>query len=335
MKRTVAMILSLVLLITALAGCGGNSGGTTTTAAPAGTTAQGGDSKTADWPKQPVNVMCPAAAGGGTDNILRLMNGYFTKKTGNAFVITNQTGIAGYEAIHQAQPDGYNFICGTTTIFTSKLDGTLSYDWEDYEMVSYFDSPYNGSCIAVQASSPYQTLKDLLEAIKADQTIMGGITLTGQPMMIHQGLEKAVGFTIPVSDTGNAGERNAALLGGHVAWILNNTSSCDPYVQSGDFRILAVCGEERYPMNPDIPTIKEAGYDFSFPSQPLVWLAPKGTPKEVCEAFNKILVEIMNDADFQKELKEKLNNVPWIALNIEDSIKTGQKYKDTLAPYVK
>ena len=319
MKRTIALILVLLMAFTAFAACGSKEA-----------------ADTSAWPKQPVNVVVTAKAGGGMDNVIRLMNEYFVKKTGQSFVIDNITGTAGYEKVHSANADSYSFVMGTTTIFTSKADGTLSFDWADYDMVSFLNNPYNSSCIAVQASSPYQTLEDLLAAAKADpSSVTGGITLTGQPLMIVQALQNALGYELYTTDVGNAGERNAALLGGHVDWILNNTSSCDPYVQSGDFRILAVCGDERYPMNPDVPTIKECGVDFSFPAQPLVFLAPKGTPADVCEAFNKIIGEICGDEAFQKDLQEKLSSVPYTVLNVSESTKAAQEYADTLAPYVK
>ena len=71
--------------------------------------------------------------------MLRVLNEYFTKKTGQPFVITNVSGVSGYEQTYQAVPDGYNFIAGTTTIFVSELDGTFDYDWDDYEMVLFVE----------------------------------------------------------------------------------------------------------------------------------------------------------------------------------------------------
>lgn len=334
MKRTIALILVLLMVFSALVACTKTE--TKTEAKTETTETKTETAAEYKWPTQPINVVCPAAAGGGTDNILRLTNEYFVKKTGQSFVIDNITGIAGYEKTYQANKEGYNFICGTTTIFTSELDGTLSYDWDDYEMVAFCNSPYNGSCVAVRADSPYQTINELLDAAKADpSSVTGGITMTGQPLMIAEALQKTLGYELYLADVGNAGERNAALLGGQVTWILNNTSSCDPYVQSGDFRILAVFGDLRLPTNPDVPTFKEAGIDFSFPAQPLVWLAPKGTPKEACEAFNKILREINDDENYKKDLLEKLNSLGYDIGDVEESIKQGQAYKEALAPYVK
>ena len=73
--------------------------------------------------------------------------------TGQPFVVNNITGLTGYEMIHQGTTDGYDFIMGTTTIFTSELDGTLDYDWNDYEMVAFIEGDFN-TVIAVQADSP-------------------------------------------------------------------------------------------------------------------------------------------------------------------------------------
>lgn len=363
MKKLISAVLAAAMVL-ALASCGSSSsssggtssGGTSSgtgssTSAPAGSGSVSGSGSTStsgsgseassspsvdlDWPKQPVNIMCPAAAGGGTDNILRLMNDYFVQKTGQSFVISNVTGITGYETTHNANTDGYDFICGTTTIFTSLLDGSLDYDWEDYAMVMFQDAP-NMTAIVVRADSPYETLNDLLDAAKEDpSSVTGGITMSGQPYMTALALQDAIGYELYLADVGNTGERNAALLGGQVDWILTNTSTADPYVQSGDFRILAVCGDERYPMNPDVPTCKECGIDFTFPAQPIVWLAPKGTPDEACQAFNQIITEISNDENFINDMATKLNAVANKPHTIEESITMAQEYKETLAPYVK
>ena len=323
MKRTIALILVLLMIFASLVACSNSESKTEAGAAD-------------KWPEQPVNVVVPASAGGGLDNMVRLLNEYFVKKTGKSLVVDNIPNLPGYEKAYQANADGYNFIFGTTTIFTTELEGKLTYDWDDYEMVLFGNSPYNGTCIAVRADSPYQTINELLDAIKADPNgLIGGTTFSGQPLYCELALEDALGYELYTSDVGNANERNAALLGGHVDYIVNNTTSCAPYVASGDFRYLVVFGEERIPTDPDVPTFKDAGIDFSFPAQPSVWLAPKGTPKEVCEAFNKILVEIYNDEAYLKDAEAKLNMLKMNVFNVEDSIKEAQAYKDALAPYVK
>ena len=121
------------------------------------------------------------------------------------------------------------------------------------------------TCIAVRADSPYQTINDLFDASKADPTsITGGITLSGQPYMFAKALKDAVGIDLYYVDTGNTSERNAALLGGQVDYIITNVMSVQGYVDSGDFRLIAIDGEERFELAPDVPTFKEQGVDFCF-----------------------------------------------------------------------
>ena len=89
------------------------------------------------------------------------------------------------------------------------------------------------------------------------------------------------------------------------------------------------------PTDPDVPTFKECGIDFAFPAQPSVWLAPKGTSAEVCDAFNKILVEINNDPEYLAEAESKLGMTKLNTYDVAGSKEKAQQYKDTLAPYVK
>ena len=88
-------------------------------------------------------------------------------------------------------------------------------------------------------------------------------------------------------------------------------------------------------MNPDVPTFKESGIDFTFPAQPIVWLAPKGTPAEVCEAFNQILTEIHADESFVNDFETKLKTIVNQTHSIEESVQLAQEYKETLTPYIK
>lgn len=140
MKKMFARMLALAMTcVVLLTGCGQNPSSSVSGSGGNGSGVQ----SSGDWPKQPVNVICPASAGGGTDLILRTINEYFTRMTGQPFVVNNITGLTGYEMIHQGTTDGYDFIMGTTTIFTSELDGTLDYDWNDYEMVAFIEGDFN------------------------------------------------------------------------------------------------------------------------------------------------------------------------------------------------
>lgn len=339
-RRSFLAAASVSVAALALAGCSDPNGSSASSApaaskSAASTAASVDTAAAVDWPKQPVNIMCPAAAGGGTDMILRMMSEYFTKITGQSWVITNVTGIAGYEQTYQATPDGYNFILGTTTIFTSKEDGTLSYDWSDYSMVGMYEGDYT-TCIAVQADSPYQTINDLLDAAKADsQSVTGGITLSGQPYMFAESLKDTTGIDLYYVDAGNTSERNAALLGGQVDYIITNTTASIGYVDSGDFRVLAIDGKERNPFTPDIPTFIEQGVDFCFYPQPTIWLAPANTDPAICAAFNSILNQIYTDPQFVEDFATKMKMTAHAMPSVEDSTALAEEYATTFCKYIK
>ena len=331
MKKMFARMLALAMTcVVLLTGCGQNPSSSVSGSGGNGSGVQ----SSGDWPKQPVNVICPASAGGGTDLILRTINEYFTRMTGQPFVVNNITGLTGYEMIHQGTTDGYDFIMGTTTIFTRELDGTLDYDWNDYEVVAFIEGDFN-TVIAVQADSPYQTINDLLDAAKNDpSSVTGGITLSGQPYMFSKALADAVGIDLYYVDCGTTAERNTALLGGQVDFIITNVLSSQAYVDSGDFRFIAIDGDERFELAPDVPTFKEQGVDFSFAAQPMVVLAPKGTPSEVCGAFNSLLAQIYADPDFIDTYRETLTMIAHPVPSIEESLQMGEEFAGILAPYV-
>ena len=136
-------------------------------------------------------------------------------------------------------------------------------------------------------------------------------------------------------DVGNTSERNAALLGGQVDYIVTNVMSAQGYVDSGDFRFLAIDGEERYELCPDVPTFKEQGVDFCFYAQPMIWLAPAGTDPEVCKAFNEILNQIYTNPNLAEDFKTKLSTVAHALPSVEESTELAKEYAEAFCKYVK
>ncbi len=154
-------------------------------------------------------------------------------------------------------------------------------------------------CISVRADSPYKTLKDLLNAIKADPTkiaIGGGGTVGSQDWMKVATLSKKVGVEPKalryVSFEGN-GEVTTALLGGHIQVGSGDISADLPQHKAGTIRILAVYADKRLTGEAaNIPTAKEGGFDFSWPIIRGFYVAPKIAEPEFkfwLDSFNKLL----------------------------------------------
>ena len=154
-------------------------------------------------------------------------------------------------------------------------------------------------CISVRADSPHKSLKDLLNAVKADSSkvaIGGGGTVGSQDWTKVASLSKQVGVDPKalryVSFEGN-GEVTTALLGGHIQAGSGDVSADLPQHKAGKIRILAVYADKRLPGDAaGIPTAKEQGYDFTWPIIRGFDVAPKipeADYKFLLDAFNKLL----------------------------------------------
>ena len=154
-------------------------------------------------------------------------------------------------------------------------------------------------CISVRADSPHKSLKDLLNAVKADSSkiaIGGGGTVGSQDWTKVASLSKQVGVDPKalryVSFEGN-GEVTTALLGGHIQAGSGDVSADLPQHKAGKIRILAVYADKRLPGDAaGIPTAKEQGYDFTWPIIRGFYVAPKipeADYKFWLDAFNKLL----------------------------------------------
>ena len=115
--------------------------------------------------------------------------------------------------------------------------------------------------IAVRSDSPYETLDDLVAAIKenpGDFIVPASIGATSHYACLL--MEKACGVELNIVNSGASSDRTAGLKGGNFEFIINPYGTMKSFIDSGDFRILATVGEERSSQFPDIPTAKELGY---------------------------------------------------------------------------
>ncbi|MBS7525390.1 tripartite tricarboxylate transporter substrate binding protein [Fusibacter paucivorans] len=287
-----------------------------------------------EWPNQPINIMVPASAGGATDIFSRTLGEYITEATGAPVVITNMSGLSGYEMVRTQEPNGYNYAMAITGLLISKAQGDLPYGHEAFDPVTSITADRTTGII-VRGDSPYQTLADLFEAIKADpQSITGGISMTGYPYLYMLAIEDMLGSEMYCVDAGNSAERNTALLGEQVDFIISNAAVTKPYLESGDFRYLGIAAPERNEFIPDVPTFEEEGYDLVFPSQGAYVVAPKGTDPEVIKKFNAILSEIFDKDDYREKMMG-MNFAVGAGLTVEEtqaeldeSAKVFEKYTE-------
>jgi tripartite-type tricarboxylate transporter receptor subunit TctC len=218
----------------------------------------------AGYPEKPITFICPWPAGGTADVTMRALCAAASKQLGQTIVIENKTGASGMlglKAMASARPDGYTI--GQIPISVTRFSqlGTVQLDpRKDFTYLARTSGQTFG--IAVLASSPYKTVKDLVAAAKAAP---GKVTYASAGIggATHVGMEE---FALTAGAQFNhipfkgGSEALQALLGGHVE-VLADSSSWAPYVKSGKLRLLATWGEQRTAEFKDVPTLKESGYD--------------------------------------------------------------------------
>jgi len=247
------------------------------------------------WPTQPVRMIVPFTAGGSTDVLARMLGERLQTAWGQPVVVENRPGAGGNvggDAVVKSAADGYTllFASGSITINPPLYGARMPFDpRKDLAPITIVaDGP---QLVVVQASSPYQTLKDLLDAAKAKPGSLnyGSAGVGSQVHLASENLAFAAGIDILHVPYRGEAAAYPDLMGGQVQLIVGNIAAAGALVNSGRLRAVAVTSAQRIPQYPDVPTVSEAGVPgFSN----IGWfglLAPAGTPDAV---LNKIQADV-------------------------------------------
>jgi len=261
-----------------------------------------------DYPNRPVELVTPFAAGGAGDGSARIFAQHLGEKLGQQVNVINRAGgntIPAVVSIVNAAPDGYTLLWdgpATSSIQMSAKD--LPYDVLD----RWFGPRVNASpyYIAVPATSPYQTLDDLVQALKAtpgdiDIAWLGGVSMTDTVLLSFLDvIDVKIDDVTKVPFTGS-GPAATSLAGGHIDVALGAIPAVVPLYQAGTVRVLALAGDQRLDVFPDVPSSLEAGYHIPLTG----WNGlggPKGIPDEVAARLDAAVQEITADPAFAKDL---------------------------------
>jgi putative tricarboxylic transport membrane protein len=134
--------------------------------------------------------------------------------------------------------------------------------------------------IAVKADAPYKTLAGFIEAAKKNPGALkqSGGSNTSRDNVVRQLLQKSTGARWVFISFPGGGERIAALVGGHVDMMVIEPEEAGEHIRAGTMRVLAQISEHRLPGYPNVPTLKEAGFDVPVVPQVRGMVAPPGIP---------------------------------------------------------
>ena len=242
------------------------------------------------WPQKPVHFIVPFPPGGATDISARLVGEKLSQIWGQQVIIENRGGAGGGVGAAEAAratPDGYTlfFPSGSVVTANQHIYARLNYDPEK-DFVPVTNVVSGPQVLVVPASSPYKTVKDLIDAARAQP---GRLTFgsAGIGSQVHLAAENFVyqakinAVHVPYKGEGPG---LAGLVGGETNFMVTNLSAALPHITGGRLRALGVTSKEEVPQLPGVPPIAKTVPGFENSG----WfgiVAPTGTPKEI---INKV-----------------------------------------------
>jgi tripartite-type tricarboxylate transporter receptor subunit TctC len=263
----------------------------------------------ASFPSKNLTLICPWAAGGGTDRVSRFFAGELEKALGRPVVVSNRTGgggAVGHHAGASARPDGHTLLMGTFELSTMHWMGISSLTHADYTPLLQVNA--DPAALIVRQDSPWKSVENLVEAIRAAPGTlkMSGTATGGAWDVARAGFQMAAG--LKVSDvlwvpTEGSAPSLVELLGGHIDVVCCSLPEAASQIASGQLRPLAVMAEERVPGFAEVPTVREAGIAW----EAVGWrgmLLPRETPAPVVDTLRRALQEIA-EGDAYRSFMEK------------------------------
>lgn len=257
------------------------------------------------YPSRPVRIIVPFSPGGGTDFIARMIAAKLSSNLGQQFIIDNRLGAGstiGTEFALKSPPDGYTLLLtsGSYTVASSLYK--LKYDpiKDMTPVIQPDDGPF---IMAVHPSLPVKTVKQFVALAKSKPGQINYAS-SGQGSISHLATElfamnSGISLThVPYKGTGQS---VIDTIAGHNQFLLAAVASAMPHIKSERLRAIAATSGARLPALPNLPTVRESGYDYEVSN----WhglMGPKGMPPAVVEKLNSEINKIIKDPDFSQKI---------------------------------
>ena len=251
-----------------------------------------------DYPSRPIRLVVPAAPGGGTDIIARVLADGLGQTLGQTVVVDNRAGAGttlGADIVAKAPPDGYTLLISPNALaINAALYRKLPYNTlRDFAPISLVaDQP---NILVAHPSLAAKSFPEFVALARAQpgKLVYGsggvgvGSHLAMELLLISQKLDLV---HVPYKGVGPA---VTALLGNEVALLLSTFASALPHVKAGRLRALGVTSAQRAPALSEIPTIAESGVPGYAYGTWYGLLAPAGTARAIVEKLNRAATEVL------------------------------------------
>jgi tripartite-type tricarboxylate transporter receptor subunit TctC len=260
----------------------------------------------ANYPSQTIKIVVPFPAGGTADTLPRIVAERLRQKWNQAVVIENKSGAGGNigaEAVASSPADGYTLLASPPgpIAINESLYKNLPFRPSDLKPITVIGTAPN--VLDVRPDFPAKTVQELIAYAKANP---GKVTFASQgngstshlTAILFEKLTGSKMVHVPYRGTAPALQD---IMGNTVDMFFDNIGSSMSLHLGGKLRILGVCGTDRAPSLPDVPTVRESGVsDFAS----VTWfalMAPKGTADAIVAKLNSAVTEILREPDIQAQ----------------------------------
>ena len=261
------------------------------------------------FPVKPLRIVVPFAAGGVGDLTARIVAQRLTETLGQPVVIENRPGAGGVVAadtVAKAAPDGHTlFLMSNGTAVSAGLFRQLPFDTiKDFTPIStlgHFDI-----VVVTAADSPYKTLADVVAAAKAspNRLNLGSINIGSTQHLAAELFKSSADMDIQVVPFNGTPALVNAMRGKQVDVAVEILGPVLSHVRSGAMRVLAVMGDKRSSVLPDVPTALESGFKGLVASSWNALAAPSKTPPAVVQRLHADIAAALATPDVRKKLAD-------------------------------
>jgi putative tricarboxylic transport membrane protein len=261
-------------------------------------------------PTRPVDIVVHNAPGGGSDLLARFIASVVEKEKLMPVRTTVSNRPGGGSATAMAYMAEKKSDPHTIALFTSAwmMTPILSPEVRTgfFDMTPVARLVLESAVVLVKADSPYKTLNDFVEAAKKEpgKLKQAGGSVQTRGNFVRLTLQRSTGARWAYISFPGGGERTAALLGGHVELLVAEPHEVSEQIRNGSLRVIAQVTERRLPVFPNVPTLREAGYNVH--SDPTIRgvVAPPGTAGNVAAYWEEVFARMVKTEPWRRYLEE-------------------------------
>ncbi len=290
----------------------------------------------ADYPNRPVKLISPFPSGAFTDGIARAYTKELQERLGQPFILDHRPGAStniGAASVAAAAPDGYTLFISTLASHALNKWSykNLSYDVEKMTTVGMM--AVNAFYLVVRNESPYNSVQDLVRAAKESPSGMsyGTHGEGGANHVITELFRTQAGIGKLLHVPYKGGESHRDLIAGRIDFMIDGAAI--NHVASGRLKALAVAYPQRWPSQPAVPTMAEAGYPEVTIATFFGVSAPPNTPTAILDKLNQAMRDASKDPELQKRMQTL--NVQTMAATRQETDAFIRQQSDKWRPVLK